>query len=93
MLHALGPLAGTALVAGLGGTLLFGALALLAMAPLLWREHRRTDGWRNPVLVLAASVAVFALSAFVISPALMADDATEPPVGPQDSKVEHPHGG
>lgn len=93
MLHAVGPLAGTALVAGLGGTLLFGGLALLAMVPLLWRERRRTNGWRSPVLVSVASVAVFALSAFVISPALMADDAAELPVRPQDSQVEHPHGG
>lgn len=93
MLHAVGPLAGTALVAGLGGTLLFGGLALLAMVPLLWRERRRTNGWRSPVLVSVASVAVFVLSAFVISPALMADDAAELPVRPQDSQVEHPHGG
>jgi hypothetical protein len=93
MLHAVGPLAGTALVAGLGGTLLFGMLGLLAMVPLLWRERRRTNGWRSPVLVLVASVAVFALSAFVISPTLMADDAAQVPVRPQDSQVEHPHGG
>lgn len=41
VLHHIGLLAGTALVAGSGGTALFGALGLLASVPMLVRLYRR----------------------------------------------------
>ena len=48
VLHHAGPLAGAALFAGVGGTLLFGALGLAAATPLLLRMRRRSGSWRRP---------------------------------------------
>lgn len=50
VLHHIGLLAGTALVAGSGGTALFGALGLLASIPMLARLYRRYGSWIAPVL-------------------------------------------
>lgn len=70
VLHHAGPLAGAAFFAGVGGTLLFGALGFVAAIPLLLRLHRRTGTWRAPAMVLALFAAMFSLSAFVIGPAI-----------------------
>lgn len=45
VLHHAGPLAGAALLAGVGGRLLFGALGLLLTIPMLRRRH---DSWAVP---------------------------------------------
>lgn len=68
VLHHAGPLAGAALFAGAGGSLLFGAVGLVAAVPFLLRLHRRSGGWRLPSGALAAMVIMFALSTFVIGP-------------------------
>ena len=70
VLHHVGPLVGTALVAGSGGTALFGVLGLVASGPLLWRLRCRTGSWWAPALGLAAFAGMFALSAFVLGPAI-----------------------
>ena len=70
VLHHLGLLAGTALIAGLGGTLLFGLLGLAATIPLLLRLRRRFASWWAPAIAFLVFVAMFSLSAFVIGPAL-----------------------
>lgn len=70
MLHHAGPLAGAALLAGTAGTLLFGAIGLIAAIPFLLRVHRRCGNWRVPAALLATFAAMFALSAFVIGPAI-----------------------
>ena len=70
VLHHAGPLAGAALFAGAGGTVLFGALGLVAALPMLHRLRRRTGGWSAPVAALALFASVFALSTFVLGPAL-----------------------
>jgi hypothetical protein len=70
VLHHIGLLAGTALVAGSGGTAVFGALGLLASVPLLLRLRRRFGTWKAPALGLAAFVVMFVLSGFVIGPAI-----------------------
>lgn len=85
VLHHVGLLAGTALVAGSGGTALFGALGLVASLPLLRRLHRRFGTWRAPAVGLALFTAMFALSAYLIGPAISGDDAT----APADHVVEH----
>jgi len=74
VLHHAGPLAGAALFAGVGGSLLFAALGVIAAIPLLLRMHRRCGGWRRPLTALALFAAVFAVSTFVIGPALTGDD-------------------
>ena len=70
ILHHAGPLAGAALFAGVGGSLLFGAIGLVAAVPFLLRIHRRCGNWRVPAGVLALFAAMFAISAFVVGPAL-----------------------
>ena len=73
VLHHVGPLAGAALFAGAGGTLLFGAIGLVAAIPFLLRVHRRCGNWRVPAALLATLAAMFSLSAFVIGPAITGD--------------------
>lgn len=70
ILHHVGPLAGAALFAGVAGSLLFGAIGLVAAIPFLLRLHRRSGNWRVPAATLALFVAMFSLSAFVIGPVI-----------------------
>lgn len=70
VLHHVGVLAGTALVAGSGGTALFGAVGLLLSVPMLLRLHRRFGNWTAPAIALAIFAAMFALSTWVIGPAI-----------------------
>lgn len=87
VLHHVGLLAGTALVAGSGGTALFGALGLLATVPMLIRLYRRFGSWIAPALGLLVFAAMFSLSAFVIGPAI-SGTAEEPTPGPVPT-VDH----
>ena len=59
-----------ALVAGSGGTALFGALGFVASVPFLLRLRRRFGTWRAPAIGLFIFVAMFSLSTFVIGPAI-----------------------
>ncbi|MFC6567879.1 hypothetical protein [Actinoplanes utahensis] len=70
LLHHIGLLAGTALLTGLGGTVLFGALGLAAMAPMLLRLRRRFGSWWAPGIAVAVFAAMFAVSTLLIGPAL-----------------------
>lgn len=70
VLHHIALLGGTALVAGSGGTALFGAVGLLASLPLLLRLKRRFASWLAPAIGLSVFAAMFVLSAFVIGPAI-----------------------
>ena len=76
VLHHAGPLAGAALLGGLGGSLLFGAIGFLAAIPFLVRMHRRFGTWRAPATALALFVAVFSISTFVVGPAISGDGTT-----------------
>ena len=78
VLHHAGPLAGAALLGGVGGSLLFGALGFVLAVPFLLRLHRRCGSWRVPAAVLAAMVTVFSVSTFVVGPALTSESASEP---------------
>ena len=75
VLHHAGPLAGAALLAGTAGTLLFGAIGLVAAIPFLLRVHRRCGNWRVPAGLLALFAVVFSISAFVIGPAITGSDS------------------
>jgi hypothetical protein len=70
VLHHAGPLAGAALLAGVGGKLLFGALGFLLAIPMLRMLQRRHGSWAVPGGVLALMAVVFTFSSFVIGPAL-----------------------
>jgi len=88
VLHHVGPLAGAALLAGTGGTVLFAAIGFVAAIPLLVRLRRRFATWRAPAIALAIFAAMFSLSSFVIGPAISGDgdDSNRP-------SVEQPGGG
>ena len=70
VLHHVGFLAGTALVAGSGGTLLFAILGFVASIPFLLRLRRRFASWWAPAIGLAVFATMFSISAFVIGPAI-----------------------
>jgi hypothetical protein len=90
VLHHVGPLAGTALVAGAGGRLLFGGLGLVASVPFLLRLRRRFRSWTAPTIALSVFAALFTFSTFVIGPLISGDTATSttPPPAAVD---EHGH--
>lgn len=92
LLHHVGLLAGTALLAGIGGTVLFGALGLLAMTPMLLTLRRRFGGWWAPGIALAVFAAVFAVSTLLIGPALRGDGPPERDPGPS-APAGHEHTG
>ena len=76
VLHHAGPLAGAALLAGTAGTLLFGAIGLVAAIPFLLHVHRRCGNWRVPAALLALMATLFSLSAFVIGPAISGGESS-----------------
>jgi hypothetical protein len=85
LLHHVGLLAGTALLAGIGGTVLFGVLGLAAMLPMLLRLRRRFRTWWAPGIAVAAFAVMFAVSTFLIGPALRTDVDGPPEPGPAPS--------
>jgi len=85
VLHHAGPLAGAALFAGIGGSLLFGALGLVAAVPWLMRVQRRAGNWLVPGALLALFVTVFSLSTFVIGPAIAGGEESDAPVPARQS--------
>src|ERR671918_299846 len=58
VLHHVGPLAGAAVLAGTTGTLLFGALGLVAATPMLLWMQRRSGSWRSPLAALTLFAAL-----------------------------------
>src|ERR1035437_204541 len=68
VLHHIGPLVGTALVAGAGGTALFGVLGLVASVPMLIKMRRRFSNWWAPAIALTVFPAFFLSSSWVCAP-------------------------
>ncbi|MCR6490958.1 hypothetical protein [Cellulomonas sp. P24] len=89
VLHHIGPLVGTALVAGAGGTALFGFLGLLASVPMLIKLRRRFANWWAPAIALAVFTAMFLLSAFVIGPLISSPPGAGSDVTPVDHASHH----
>lgn len=94
VLHHVGLLAGTALLAGTGGTVLFGVLGLVASVPMLLRLRRRFASWWAPAIGLAVFALMFSVSAFVIGPAIT-DTGNSGGSSPTqvDEHYQHHHGG
>ena len=76
-------------MAGSGGTALFGVLGLVASVPLLLRLRRRFGTWRAPALGLAVFVAMFAISAFVVGPAISGQADNPSPIVPAGQHDNH----
>ena len=90
VLHHVAILAGTALVAGSGGTALFGVLGFLASIPFLLRLRRRFGTWLAPAIGLLIFAAMFSLSAFVIGPAISGTNSAKPASAPiVDDSAHH----
>lgn len=77
VLHHIGPLVGTALVAGAGGTVIFGVVGLAASVPMLARLKRRFRSWWAPAVALGVFAAAFAISTAVIGPAISGTDGQD----------------
>jgi hypothetical protein len=88
VLHHIGPLVGTAVVAGSGGTVLFGLLGLLLSVPMLRRLYRRFGTWRAPALAVGAFAVVFLFSSFVVGPWISGAGPATPPA-PVDHQGHH----
>lgn len=86
VLHHVGPLVGTALVAGAGGTALFGILGLAASVPMLIKLHRRFANWWAPAIALGVFAAMFLISSFVVGALISAPDE---PTAPGVTEVDH----
>lgn len=82
VLHHIGLLAGTALIAGTGGTVLFGVLGLAASVPFLVKLYRRFGTWLAPAVALGVFAVMFSVSAFIIGPAINGTDGTAPAPAP-----------
>jgi hypothetical protein len=90
LLHHISLLAGTALLAGIGGTVLFGVLGLAAMLPTLVRLRRRFGAWWAPGIAVAVFAVMFLVSTVFIGPALRTavDDPPEPGPAPSAPAVD-----
>jgi hypothetical protein len=89
VLHHIGLLTGTALIAGVGGTVVFGVLGLTASIPLLLRLRRRFGSWWAPVIGLAVFAVMFAVSAFVIGPLISGGGQPADQPAPSPAHTEH----
>jgi hypothetical protein len=83
ILHHIGPLAGAALLAGTTGRALFAAIGFVAAIPFLLRLRRRFGGWRAPGIALAVFATMFAISSYVIGPAISGSGEAKAPPGVQ----------
>lgn len=92
VLHHVGPLAGTALVAGAGGQLLFGAVGFVATIPMLLKLRQRFGSWTAPVIALAVFAAVFSFSTFVIGPRISGAPEPTDPTSPVSETELDAHG-
>ena len=89
ILHHVGPLAGTALLAGAGGTVLFGVAGFALSIPMLLRLRRRFGTWVAPAFATAIFTGVYLFSALVVGPALTAERASVEAPGPTPTPSGH----
>lgn len=87
VLHHVGFIAGSALITGVGGSIIFYLLGLVLSLPMLRRLYRRFRTWRAPVIAVLVFSAVFALSNLVVGPAISGDDRN--PERQDDDHTEH----
>ncbi len=84
VLHHVGIVAGTALLAGVWGNLALYVVGLLLSIPMLKRLHRRFGSIAAPTTGAAVFTVMFLISAFVLGPAI--SPAREGPVAPTTSQ-------
>lgn len=89
VLHHVGFFVGTALIAGSGGTAIFGLLGLLFSFPMLMRLHTRFGTWKAPAIALASFAVMFTISTYVIGPAIGGTGNINPPSAPTIDHNSH----
>lgn len=89
VLHHVGPIAGAALLTGIGGTAIFGVAGFVLMIPFLLRLRRRFGTWTAPGVAVALFAILFTISTLWIGPAIRGD-AAGPSVQPADHPSHHP---
>ena len=85
VLHHIGPIAGTALLTGTGGSIIFGAIGFLLTLPLLLKLKRRFNTWTAPGIALALFAIMFTISTLWIGPWIRGD------TGGDESAPQDPH--
>lgn len=90
VLHHAGPIAGAALFAGAGGTLLFGVIGLVFTIPMLLRLRRRFGTWAAPGVALALFAVAFTISTLWIGPAIRGGNGDGTGAQPVDHSSHHP---
>jgi hypothetical protein len=78
VLHHVGPLAGTALLAGFGGKAIFFILGLVLSLPMLRCLYGRFGTLAAPAMAVVAFAAVFTFSSLVMAPRLTGSDSSAP---------------
>lgn len=84
VLHHIGPIAGTALLTGTGGSVLFGAIGFVLTVPLLLKLKRRFNTWTAPGVALTFFAVMFTISTLWIGPWIRGDDSGGDPTAPAD---------
>ena len=91
VLHHIGPLAGTAMLSGIGGTVVFGIAGIALSIPMLLRLRRRFGTWAAPALAATLFATVYLATAFLVGPMVRGESQAEPvDVGP--SPTHHAEG-
>ena len=88
VLHHIGPIAGTALLTGTEGSVLFGAIGLVLTVPLLLKLKKRFDSWTAPGVALGLFAIMFTISTLWIGPWIRGDDGgdTSAPADPHHTR-------
>jgi hypothetical protein len=92
VLHHIGPLAGTAVLAGTGGRVLFFLIGLAVAAPMLIRLYRRFRSWVAPAIAVAIFVLTYTVSSLYLGPLLTGEATTKAEPSPVTTTTdEHGH--
>jgi len=91
VLHHIGLLAGAALITGASGNAVLYALGLLFSVPMLRRLYRRFRTPWAPAIAVVVFTGLFALSAFVIGPAISGSGDQTAPTEPAESGPTTPN--
>ena len=91
VLHHVGPLAGTALLAGTGGTILFGVAGFALSIPMLLRLRLRFGTWLAPAVASTIFLVVYLFSSLVVGPAITGVSAADASPAPSSTALPSDH--
>jgi hypothetical protein len=91
VLHHAGPLAGTAILVGAGGTILFGVAGFALSIPMLLRLRRRFGTWLAPAVASAIFLLVYLFSSLLVGPAITGTSVIEPSSAPASPALPSGH--